>query len=223
MGWLRPPLQQAAFKALQVGVCSVGSSIAKDQTNPCSSYTKDGLTELLKEMDDPPSRTWGEPVFTFQLVSRLAPVAPLNSDMKEETLDHLIPDDPTPDDPMGLGLARAEGSASSGLKPDEPLARAEGLEGHGIKPDEGQQPPIRDESAIAAEKVKRVKKEPGSKELKPSFDPISPASSPTVKKEPMSPSKCVTSKSRRNLVMFDTMKTVAEKAKGQKQIGFRPR
>ena len=71
--------------------------------------------------------------------------------------------------------------------------------------------------------MKKVKKEPGLKELKPSFDPILPASSTTVNEEPMSPSKCVTSKGRRNLVMFDTMKTLAEKAKGQKQLGFRPR
>ena len=195
--------------------CSVGSTVAKDQTNRHSTYSQDGLTKLLKEMEETHRAEHGGSLSSpSSLSADFAPVTPLNTDMEEEeTLDHLVPDHP-----MGLGLARAEGSASaeaigrSGLKPDEGLARAEGPEGPGIKPDEGQQPLIRDESAIAAKKVKKVKKEPGLKELKPSFDPFSPASSTTVKKEPMSPSKCVTSKSRRNLVMFDTMKTVAEKA-----------
>ena len=44
---------------------------------------------------------------------------------------------------------------------------------------------------------KKMKQEP-----RPSADPISPSH---VKKEPASPSKCVTSKSRRNLAIFDAM------------------
>ena len=203
MGWSSPPLQQVAFKALQVGACSVGSTVAKDQANPRSSYSQDGLTKLLKEMEETHRAGHGGSLSSpSSLSADFVPVAPLNTDMEEEaTLDHLVPDDP-----MGLGLASAEGSASAeaigstGLKPDEGLARAEGPEGPEIKPDESQQPLIRDENAIVAKKakkVKKMKKEPGLKELKPSFDPISPASSTTVKKELMSPSKCVRAKAEK--------------------------
>ena len=117
MGWLSPPLQQAAFKALQAGACSVGNTLAKDHSNPRSSYSQDCLTKLLKEMEETHRAGHGGSLSSpSSLLADFAPVAPLNTDMED----------------VSLGLARAEGSASaeaigsSGLKPDEGLARAEG-------------------------------------------------------------------------------------------------
>ena len=50
MGRLSPPIQQAAFKSLHVGCCSVGTS--KGSKNPKSSFSQEEFDEMIAEMQE---------------------------------------------------------------------------------------------------------------------------------------------------------------------------